>query len=242
MLPAGLAPRVPQASRPGMSDTPMSVSQAVTSRRSVRDFLDTPVPLETIRRVMETARWAPSGCNYQPWEATILTGEPLAKLREKLRAAEMKQPDYDWDAPKQEDRYKHRLYELSASMFESLGVAREDKAGRAAAMGRNVVSFGAPVLLLCYFPRLMKEAQWSDTGMWLQTIMLLLREEGLDSCPQEFMAYYADPIMEHIGVSTQTHRFFCGMGIGYRDPDAPVNSFDRNRVPLEEHVRFEGFE
>ncbi len=242
MRPAGLAQRVPQASRPGMSDTQMSVSEAVTSRRSVRDFLDTPVPLETIRRVMETARWAPSGCNYQPWEATILTGQPLAELREKVRSSEMKQPDYDWDAPKQEDRYKQRLYELSASMFESLGIAREDKAGRAAAMGRNVVSFGAPVLLLCYFPRLMKEAQWSDIGMWLQTIMLLLRGEGLDSCPQEFMAYYADPIMEHIGVSTQTHMFFCGMGIGYRDPEAPVNTFDRNRVPLDEHVRFEGFE
>ncbi|WP_370178043.1 nitroreductase [Alteriqipengyuania sp.] len=225
-----------------MSQNPMSVSQAVTSRRSVREFLDTPVPLETIRRVMDTARWAPSGCNYQPWEATILTGEPLAALREKLRAAPMQQPDYDWDAPKAEDRYKRRLYELSASMFESLGIERDDKAGRAAATGRNVVSFGAPVLLLCYFPRLMKEAQWSDTGMWLQTIMLLLREEGLDSCPQEFMAYYADPIMEHIGVSQDTHRFFCGMGIGYRDPDAPVNSFDRNRIPLDEHVRFEGFE
>ncbi len=242
MRPAGLARRRPAASQPHMSETQMSVTQAVTSRRSVRDFLDTPVPLDTIRQVMDTARWAPSGCNYQPWEATILTGEPLAQLRETLRSSEMKQPDYDWDAPKQEDRYKNRLYELSASMFESLGIEREDKAGRAAAMGRNVVSFGAPVLLLCYFPRMMKEAQWSDTGMWLQTIMLLLREQGLDSCPQEFMAYYADPIMEHIGVSTETHRFFCGVGIGYRDPDAPVNSFERNRVPLDEHVRFEGFE
>ena len=242
MRPIGLAWRGAAASQPHMSDTQMSVTQAVTSRRSVRDFLDTAVPLDTIRQVMETARWAPSGCNYQPWEATILTGEPLAQLREKLRSSQMKQPDYDWDAPKQEDRYKQRLYELSASMFESLGIEREDKAGRAAAMGRNVVSFGAPVLLLCYFPRLMKEAQWSDTGMWLQTIMLLLREQGLDSCPQEFMAYYADPIMEHIGVSTETHRFFCGMGIGYRDPDAPVNSFERGRVPLEEHVRFDGFE
>ena len=220
----------------------MSVSEAVTSRRSVREFLDTPVPLETIRKVMDTARWAPSGCNYQPWEATILTGAPLAQLREKLRNSQMKQPEYDWDGPKQQEKYKSRLYELGAAMFESLGIEREDKSGRAAAMGRNLTSFGAPVLLLCYFPRIVKEAQWSDTGMWLQTIMLLLREQGLDSCPQEFLAYYAEPIMEHIGVSTETHMFFCGMGIGYRDPDAPVNSFERNRVPLEEHVRFEGFE
>lgn len=220
----------------------MQVSEAVRTRRSVREFLDTPVPLGTIRRVLDTARWAPSGCNYQPWEATILTGEPLASLRKKLASSPMQQPEYDWDRPKQDEKYKKRLYELGASMFTALGIEREDKAGRAAAMARNVESFGAPVLLLCYFPRLMKEAQWSDTGMWLQTIMLLLREEGLDSCPQEFLAYYADPIMEHIGVSSETHRFFCGMGIGYRDPDAAVNAFERNRVALEEHVRFAGWD
>lgn len=224
-----------------MTDPAKSVTEAVRTRRSVREFLDRPVPLDTIRRVMDTARWAPSGCNYQPWEATILTGEPLAALRVKLRDSPMQQPEYDWDGPKADARYKNRLYELSAAMFESLGIAREDKAGRAAAMARNIDSFGAPVLLLCYFPRLAQEAQWSDTGMWLQTVMLLLREEGLDSCPQEFMAYYAEPIMEHIGVSRETHMFFCGMGIGYRDADAPVNAFERCRVPLEEHVRFEGW-
>mgnify|MGYP002007612560 CR=1 FL=1 len=66
----------------------MSVSEAVRTRRSVREFLDRPVDYETIRRVLDTARWAPSGCNYQPWEATVLTGEPLAELREKLHAVD----------------------------------------------------------------------------------------------------------------------------------------------------------
>ncbi|QWC56035.1 nitroreductase [Erythrobacter sp. 3-20A1M] len=219
----------------------MNVADAVRTRRSVRAFLDRPVPYEVLHRVLDTARWAPSGCNYQPWEATVLTGAPLEALREKLRAAQMAPPEYDWDAPKGDERYRTRLYELSAAMFESLDIAREDKAGRAAAMARNTESFGAPALLLCYFPRLMKEAQWSDVGMWLQTIMLLLRGEGLDSCPQEYMAYFARPIMEHLGVDRETHMLFCGLAIGYRDPDAAVNSFERCRVPLDEHVRFEGF-
>lgn len=219
-----------------------SVSDAVETRRSIRDFLDTPVEFDTLRRVLDRARWAPSGCNYQPWEATVLTGKPLAELRAKLRAAEMQQPEYDWDAPKQDDRYKSRLYDLSAQMFASMDIARDDKAGRMSVVTRNMESFGAPALLLCYFPRLMKEAQWSDTGMWLQTIMLLLREEGLDSCPQEYMAYFSQVIMEHIGVSRDTHMFFCGLAIGYRDPDAPVNNFERARVPLEDHVTFRGFD
>ena len=57
-----------------------SVTDAVLSRRSVRAFTDQPVPLETLRQVMDTARWAPSGCNFQPWEGAILTGEPLRQL------------------------------------------------------------------------------------------------------------------------------------------------------------------
>jgi nitroreductase len=77
-------------------------------------------------------------------------------------------------------------------------------------------------------------------GMWLQTIMLLLREEGLDSCPQEFLSIYGRLIKEHIGVSDETHIFFCGMGIGYR-AETPVNGFARTRVPLERQVRFLGF-
>jgi hypothetical protein len=36
--------------------------------------------------------------------------------------------------------------------------------------------------------------------------------------------------------------FFCGMAIGYRDPDSPLNNFERERVPLGEQVKFIGFE
>ena len=55
----------------------MDVFEAVESRRSVRAFLDRPVEEAKLRRVLDAARFAPSGCNYQPWEATVLTGEPL---------------------------------------------------------------------------------------------------------------------------------------------------------------------
>ena len=220
----------------------MNVSEAVKTRRSVREFLDKPVDLETIRRVLDTARWAASGCNYQPWEATILTGEPLKELREKLTSSPMQEAEYDWSAPGQEDAYKSRLDAVSREMFGAMGIARDDTEGRTKAMMRNVTSFEAPAVMFIYFPRLMKEAQWSDTGMWLQTVALLLREEGLDSCYQEFMALYANVIREFLGLDHDRYMLFCGMAIGYRDPDAPVNNFERERVPLDDHVKFLGWE
>jgi nitroreductase len=219
----------------------MSVSEAVASRRTIRDFSDRPVRYETLLRVMEKARYAPSGSNFQPWEATILTGAPLRSLREKMAASPPQQPaEYVIQPADIPAEYPARLAEHTGKQYAALGIGRDDKDKRMAAIMRNVVSFGAPVLLLCYLPRVMGPPQWSDIGMWLQTIMLLLREEGLDSCPQEFLSIHGRLIKEHIGVSDETHIFFCGMGIGYR-ADAPVNGFDRSRVPLERQVRFAGF-
>ncbi len=222
--------------------TATSVTEAVTTRRSIRAFLDKPVDLETLTRVMDKARWAASGCNYQPWEASIVTGAALKELQAKITTTPPQAAEYDWAAPGTEEAYKQRLNAVSAGMFSAQGIARDDGAGRMAAMMKNAVSFDAPAVMFVYFPRLMKEAQWSDTGMWLQTVALLLREEGLDSCFQEYMALYANVIRDFLGLDHERYMFFCGMAIGTRDPDAPVNNFERERVPLGEQVKFVGFE
>lgn len=219
----------------------MNVAEAVASRRSIRAFTEQAVEPETLRRVLEAARMAPSGCNYQPWEATVLTGAPLKALQEVLLASKQDDPlEYDFSAPAQEEKYRQRLSTLGAQMYGAMAIGREDVDQRNLFSQQNLTSFGAPVLLLSHFPKLMKEPQWSDVGMWLQTIMLLLRGEGLDSCPQEWMGLYGRTIKAHLGLSDDT-LLFCGLAIGYRDPDAPVNNFERERVPLDDQVRLLGF-
>jgi len=219
----------------------MNVAEAVASRRTIREFLDRPVPFETVRRIMDQARMAPSGCNFQPWEAVVLTGSALTALQERLAGAPRDDPpEYDFLAPAGLPRYKARWEAFGDKSNAALGIARDDAARRAAQSRRNFTSFGAPVLLLCHFPKLMKEAQWSDVGMWLQTIMLLARGEGLDTCPQEFMGMYGRSIKAHLGLP-EDHMLFCGLAIGWRAPDAPINNYERDRVPLDRQVRFVGF-
>jgi nitroreductase len=218
----------------------LNVYEAVASRRSVRAFLDKPVPHETVVRVLEAARMTPSGCNYQPWEAIVLRGDPLKALQDVLMASEPDDPlEYDFSAPGTVEKYKQRLSAVGAAMYGAMRIGREDTDQRELFSRENLTSFGAPVLLLAHFPKLMKEAQWSDVGMWLQTIMLLLRDEGLDSCPQEWMGVYGRTIKAHLGLSDDT-LLFCGLAIGWRDPDHPVNNFERERVPLNEQVTFLG--
>ncbi len=219
-----------------------SVSQAVASRRSIRAFADKPVDLALLRRVLEKAQMAPSGCNFQPWQATVLAGEPLRSLQDKMIASAPQDPiEYDFSAPQASPAHLGRLKALGAAMYGSMNVGRGDTDMRETLSRGNLTSFGAPVLLVCYFERFMAAPQWSDVGMWLQTIMLLLREEGLDSCPQEWMALYARLIKQEIGVPDDSHILFCGLAIGYRDAEAPVNNFERGRLPLDEAVRFVGF-
>ena len=220
----------------------MSVSEAVATRRSIRAFLDKPVALETLRGILDKARMAPSGCNCQPWEATVLSGEPLRALQAKIKGAPFQDPpEYDQMAPFSSPEHLERLHAINAEMYGSLGVPRDDKEARANFVASNWISFGAPAVLLCYFPRWAKEPQWADMGMWLQTIMLLAREAGLDTCPQESLAFHARIVKEHLGIDDASHIFFCGLAIGYRDPAAPVNNFERPRVPLDDHIRFVGF-
>ncbi len=224
--------------------TTINVTEAVLSRRSIRAFHpDRAVSLETLRRVLDKARWAPSGCNFQPWEATVIAGAPLKALQEKLLGEAPQDPiEYSWSDPEVIPECKARLQTVGASMYTAMGIGRGDKDARTEFTRHNVLSFGAPAVLMCYFDRRMGPPQWSDAGMWLQTIMLLLREEGLDSCPQEFMSLYARAIKDFIGVSDETHILFCGIAIGYADPQAVVNTFEREREPLDGKVRFMGFE
>jgi len=221
----------------------MDVAEAVATRRAIRRFLNKPVDLQTIRRILDQARMSPSGCNFQPWHATVLTGEPLKALQAKMIASAPQDPiEFDFSAPNNVPHYLARLQTLGASMYGAMDVERDDKEGRGDFARQNIVSFGAPVLLLCHIERFMEPPQWADVGMWLQTVMLLLRGEGMDSCPQEWMSLYARLIKAEIGVPDAEQILFCGLAIGYRDPEPAVNSFERQRIPLDEQVRFDGWE
>ena len=224
---------------------PLSVTEAVRARRSVRAFLDTPVPLSTLREVLELAARAPSGGNLQPWWIHVVTGEPLSRLREQMRERIASQgPDpaeYEIYPPHPRAPYRTRRFELGEIMYAALGIPRTDKLGRLQRFAENYQLFGAPVGLFCFIDRRMGSAQWSDLGMYLQTVMLLLKERGLDSCAQEAWSAYHRVVTEFVK-SPPELMLFCGMAIGYADPEVPVNAIESPRAPLDEFARFHGFE
>lgn len=223
----------------------MNVTEAVTSRRSVREFLDKPVDKAVLERVLQTAQRAPSGGNTQPWNATMLTGEPLAKLLASVaevlpQGAAAHKPEYHIYPPELDGAYSDRRFGIGEALYAALEIPRENKMARMMWFAKNFRAFDAPVLMLIHTPKYMGPPQWSDIGMWLQTIALLLREEGLDCCFQEAWAIYSPQIRACVDIPDD-HVFFCGVAIGHRDPDAPVNTFLVPRASLEEAITWEGF-
>lgn len=220
----------------------MDVSQAVVSRRSIRRFLPDPIDRTVLERVLDKARLAPSGGNLQPWNAHVLSGAALTRLIDTVgeivpqgRAAFSS--EYAIYPPELGGRYEQSRIGVGEAMYGALGVTRENKRGRLAQFALNYRAFGAPVLMLIHTPRTMGPPQWADIGMWLQTVMLLLREEGLDSCAQESWAVYQRHIRTCVPIP-DSHILFCGLSIGHRDPDAPINTFPAARAPMNDMITF----
>lgn len=222
----------------------MNVTEAVNTRRSVRQFLDKPFDRATLERVLETAQRSPSGGNTQPWSAVVVGGDELTRITAAIKTKAATAPmgegmEYAIYPKDLDGRYEEQRRAVGKEMFDAVGLERGDTAGRVAQMAKNWDSFGAPVQLFTYTRKYMGPPQWSDMGMWLQTVMLLLREAGLDSCSQEIWAMYGSYMRELLGIDDD-HIFFCGMAIGYRDPDAPINNFAVPRVPIGNAIEFRG--
>jgi nitroreductase len=218
----------------------MDVYQAVESRRAVRAFTDQPVSREVIERVLTAAAWSPSGGNIQPWNTFVVTGAPLAEL--KKRATERVAIGDPWDDREFEmypatmkPVYHERRSAFGKERYSALGIAREDWEARQRAAIANWDCFGAPAALFVYIDREMGVAQWADVGMYLQSIMLLLRAEGLHSCPQMAWSQVHETVADVVS-PPQGLVLFCGLSIGYQD--TAVSLPRTGRAPLSETVTF----
>lgn len=220
----------------------MKVSEAVAGRRSIRAFLDKQVDLKQLREILEQAARAPSGGNIQPWHIHVVAGHKM-KMFKQLIAERLQtnpkgeDPEFDVYPKNMEPVFKARVEDVGAQLYQTLGIPREDKARRLQWFKRNYEFFGAPVGLFCFLKRDHGAPQWGDAGMYLQTVMLLLREHGMESCPQECWVRYAKTIYEFLNIPAD-QILFTGMAIGWMDAQATANQFIAPRANADEFLHF----
>lgn len=216
----------------------MQVSEAVKARRSIRAYLDTPIPDELLKTLLEKASRAPSGGNVQPWRVYVLNGDTMDRFKRHVgECSEPETPAYDIYPNKLKEPYRTSRFKVGEDMYALLKIPREDRGARIRRLMENYKFFGAPAAIFCYTDKQMGPPQWSDLGMFLQTLMLLAQEAGLDTCAQEAWSSRPETVASFLDVP-QELTIFCGVAIGYKDPEAPVNSLVSDRQGVEEFATF----
>jgi nitroreductase len=223
------------------SDATLSFKEAVRLRRSIRGFLDKPVPDNVIREVLEDAQHAPSNCNTQPWNTHIFRGEKLKQLSQLLHAkndAGEFTPDFSFDQGDFYGEYRKRNEALGKAYYEAMNVMREDKDGRRRVGAMNYSFFNAPQLALLFMPSFGDNVRVAgDIGMYGQTLLLSLAARGLGGIPQTSLGFFAGTIREFLGIPEELKLLF-GISFGYPDDAAPGNRIHMDRVSVDTSVSF----
>lgn len=218
----------------------MDVKEAVLARRSIRAFSPEPVPQEILKDIMEKALWSPSWGNTQPWKFTIVGGKTLEKIRDDyvrlFQGGSPAKPDFPFQTTFNEiqtTRYKG----LGKSLFQALGIARDDMGKRNAYNLGMTRFFEAPCLIYLHFSQGFNPYALMDGGIILQTIALLAIEQGLGTCILTRSVSYPDVVREHTGLASD-QMLIMGIGIGYPVPDHPANLFRSQRGKTEDFMRW----
>lgn len=220
----------------------MEFSDAVHARHSYRGFLPKAVDEKTLKEVFELASWAPSNCNVQPWHVHVACGEVCNRLRGKMKAAAIENPNGNSDFPWQgkfSGAYRERQICSALGLWEYQGVTREDREKRAWSWMRNFEFFDAPHVAFIFvtdqFPETLRLA--ADVGMYAQTLMLSLTNAGIGSCPQTSISCFPDMVREELGVESH-FKLLMGLSFGYVDKTDAANNFRTDRESLEDTTKF----
>ncbi|WP_169568296.1 nitroreductase [Sneathiella limimaris] len=224
----------------------MNIEDAIQSRKSVRAFLDTPVEKDTIERILRLSQRSPSGTNTQPWHVYVCTGEvkdaivrDVCALFDQGKAS--KYEDYDYYPAEWKPVHRDRRRQLGWELYGLLGIEKGDRERTAQQSRRNFQFFDAPVGLFFTTDAYLGRGSWFDAGLYMQTVMLAARGEGLHTCPQAAWISFQEPIFRHLNIP-EDQVLLSGLAMGYEDTSAIENTLVSQREELENVATFLGFD
>lgn len=219
----------------------MNLLQAISDRRSIRKFLSTPVPHETMKEILEQASWSPSWGNTQPWEVTVVTGQALEDLKTENRKALLSGIEPTSDFPMTKDwpkSLKKRYAGVGKQVFTSLNIARDDKKGREEHTDNMFSFFHAPALLIFTVDsKLASEYAALDIGIFMQTVSLLAHAKNLGTCILAASIHFPEIVRKLCKISDDKS-LVMGIAMGYPDTTSPVNNFKRARINGTDFVKW----
>lgn len=220
----------------------LSVRAAIHGRRSVRAFdPQRDVPIETVRRILQSASRAPNGSNIQPWSVHVLKGPARDAFCQDIRSAFLAgvadERDYAYYMATWREPYLSRRRATGWGLYTQIGVGKGDRDGTRAHQARNYDFFDAPVGLILTTPRDMGTGAWLDLGAFIQTLLLAARGEGLETCAIASFCNYPNRIRGLLGLP-HDEVIVTGIAIGHANEAAAINGFQPERLPVDEFAVF----
>ncbi len=227
----------------------MDIADAINSRKSIRMFRPDPVPINTLREILQIAQRAPSWANTQPWEFAVVSGKKLEEIRQAFLAGIDEEPRLDAGRPKPfPEPYKSRMRSLVNRDAAALEKSREKTEINKWRPQQGSKLYGAPCIVYILIDKSMYSQDgylnvWSvfDCGLVAENIMLLAVKYGLGTIAAMQVAKYPDLIRKILGIP-DSKIILIGLGIGYPDTEFPLNKAISLREPLDLITQWYGFE
>jgi len=218
----------------------MELKKAIEKRYSVRSYLDKAVDKDTVKNILEVAKRAPSGVNSQPWKVYVVMGNTRNNLVkeacENFDKGEMEKEVYQVYPTERPDWYKARQRGAGFALYGALGIGKEDKEKRFTQARKNYEFFGAPVGIFITVHNSVGPNGWGHVGHFVQNICLAAVDAGLATCLQEAWAGFPGLIKKYTHYGDE-EIMWCGIALGYEDPDHAVNSFRTDREEFESYAK-----
>lgn len=220
------------------------VDDVIRTRKSVRSFLPTPIPHQTVLDMIEVASRAPSGSNIQPWKVYVLEGAAKKRLSDAVKAVfndpaarSLYRPEYIYYPKNWVEPFLSRRRKVGFDLYKLVGIARGEHQKMHEQHAKNFDFFGAPTVLFFSIPRMMEQGSWLDYGMFLQNILIAANARGIGSCPQAAFISYHKIVAEHLSFADD-EQLVCCISLGYENTHAPENQLQTERIPVQEFVQF----
>jgi nitroreductase len=217
------------------------LEELLDKRFSCRAFKPDPVPRLVIERILKAAQRTASWCNSQPWQVVIASGEAKEAFRKEIfAAASSGKDDGDFPFPREyRGVYLERRRESGFQLYNTLGIARGDRAAYAKQALENFNFFGAPHVAIIHTDEALGVYGAIDCGAYVGNFMLAAQALGLGTIPQAALAHQSGVIRRHFGIGDD-RRVVCGISFGYADREHRVNSYRTSRASVPETVTFVG--
>ncbi len=230
-----------------MGGTPdQTYAEVVLGRRSIRGYLDKPVPRALIEEILEMAMRSPSSMNTQPYHFHVITGEPLDRIRkgntERILAGEPDSREFRRGEPFK-GVHRDRQVGCAIQLFEAMGIARDDKEARQDWVLRGFRQFDAPVCVIITYDRELDGSDDTpfDCGAVTTALVNAAWSKGL-GCVINSQGIMQSPVVrEHAGIPDD-QVIMKAVAMGWPDPDFPANPVKITRRSVAEAARFVGFD